>query len=112
MALNPTPHSKSPSIQSDQIYPSSVVAFFVMFAIRVVLLLLVYVAETSGAAQRWDPSARPKSHANSDLARAARATHLAVPPRGAVGGLPEPKVAGNTFYMIHLYIYIYIQRER
>lgn len=53
--------------------------------------LFADVAETSGAAIKWDPSTRPKAHPKSDVAVAARASHLAVPPRAPSEAAPEPK---------------------
>jgi len=49
------------------------------------------VAETSGAALRWDPSTRPKPHENSDISVAARAPHLEARARQPLEAAPEPK---------------------
>eukprot|EP00971_Amphidinium_carterae_P244094 4846797-Amphidinium_carterae.1 len=47
--------------------------------------MLVYgcaqASPLQGGAQRWDPSTRPKPNPNSDIATAARQSHIAVPPR-------------------------------
>eukprot|EP00929_Paragymnodinium_shiwhaense_P055921 TRINITY_DN27995_c0_g1_i3.p1 TRINITY_DN27995_c0_g1~~TRINITY_DN27995_c0_g1_i3.p1 ORF type:complete len:1156 (+),score=273.93 TRINITY_DN27995_c0_g1_i3:35-3469(+) len=54
------------------------------------------VAETAGAAQKWDPSTRPPPHAEADISRAARQAHLAVPTRSPSGEVPAPKTLNET----------------
>lgn len=58
--------------------------------------LFADVAETSKAAQRWDPSTRPKANPQSDISEAARQSHLAVPSRPVQGDVPEAKLLNES----------------
>lgn len=58
--------------------------------------LFADVAETSSAALKWDPSTRPRPNSISDISVAARACHLAVPPRPPAEAAPEPRALNDS----------------
>eukprot|EP00927_Polykrikos_kofoidii_P039352 TRINITY_DN33755_c0_g1_i1.p1 TRINITY_DN33755_c0_g1~~TRINITY_DN33755_c0_g1_i1.p1 ORF type:complete len:1158 (-),score=210.38 TRINITY_DN33755_c0_g1_i1:56-3121(-) len=54
------------------------------------------VGETAGAAQRWDPSTRPKPNPNSDISKAARDSNFTLPSRSPEGDVPEAKPLNDS----------------